>query len=45
MKAVRIEVVHEPDKIPLVLKARFEQTFWDWDCSSPAFCSQRVPIC
>lgn len=27
MRAVRIEVVHEADQIPLVLRARFERTF------------------
>jgi len=27
MRAVRIEVVHEPDHMPLVLRARFERTF------------------
>jgi len=27
MRAVRIEVVHEPDKMPLVLRARFERIF------------------
>ena len=28
MRAVRIEVVHDADKLPLVLKARFERTFF-----------------
>ena len=27
MRAVRIEVVHEPESLPLVLRARFERTF------------------